>query len=142
MKVDKYNMNEEGLNRFFGPLEARIMERVWETGKASIKEVQELLDRESPISFNAVMTVMNRLCEKGHLIRLAKQSRGQVSYYSAVQTKEQFLNEQTRVLADGLMTDFGALVVNHLIDSLDQADPQSIERLEQKLREMKSRGES
>nr|WP_144932674.1 MULTISPECIES: BlaI/MecI/CopY family transcriptional regulator [Paenibacillaceae] len=135
-------MNEEGLNRFFGPLEARIMERVWQTGRASIKEVQEMLCKEAPISFNAVMTVMNRLCEKGHLNRLAKRSRGEVSYYAAVQTKEQFLSEQTKELANGLITDFGPLVVNHLIDSLDQADPELIERLEQKLHEMRRRNET
>ncbi|SHE10869.1 copper transport repressor, CopY/TcrY family [Chlamydia abortus] len=135
-------MNEEGLNRFFGPLEARIMERVWQTGRASIKEVQEMLCKEAPISFNAVMTVMNRLCEKGHLNRLAKRSRGEVSYYAAVQTKEQFLSEQTKELANGLITDFGPLVVNHLIDSLDQADPELIKRLEQKLHEMRRRNET
>lgn len=135
-------MNEEGLNRFFGPLEARIMERVWQTGRASIKEVQEMLCKEAPISFNAVMTVMNRLCEKGHLNRLAKRSRGEVSFYAAVQTKEQFLSEQTKELANGLITDFGPLVVNHLIDSLDQADPELIKRLEQKLHEMRRRNET
>jgi len=136
MKVPRIKVNEEGLNRFFGPLEARIMRIIWESGELSIKEVQRILNEESPISFNAVMTVMNRLAEKGHL---AKRARGRSTYFRAVQTKEQFLAEQTRAVTLGLIEEFGDLVVNHMIEALEQADPASIRKLEQKLMELKNR---
>lgn len=31
MKIKKFNMHEQGLNHFFGPLEARIMDITWAT---------------------------------------------------------------------------------------------------------------
>jgi predicted transcriptional regulator len=134
MKIQKFNMNEDGLNRFFGPLEARIMDTVWSSGETSIKEVQAVLNEESEISFNAVMTVMNRLLEKGHL---SKKTKGRGSVYIAVQTKDRFIMEQTRAVTQGLIHDFGDLVVNHLVDSLQDADPELIIKLENKLKELK-----
>lgn len=140
MKIKKINVSEEGLNRFFGPLEARIMEIIWSSKALSIKEVHSALNQESPISFNAVMTVMNRLYEKGHLEKTSSgKGRGRVSFYEASQPKEQFLVEQTKAVTDGLIQEFGDLVVNHMIDALDEADPDLILRLEQKLSQMKSR---
>ncbi len=67
MSVNKYNFNGEGLNRFFGALEARIMDAIWASGELSIKQVQERINLENPISFNAVNTVMNRLVEKKNI---------------------------------------------------------------------------
>lgn len=136
MNVNRFHMNEEGLNRFFGSLEARIMEYLWQSGDSNIKEVQETLNAKQPISFNAVMTVMNRLCDKGHLI---KKNRGRLTYFQPVQSKEQFLYEQTKVVTEGLMGDYGDLVVNHMLDSLEQADSILIDKLEKRLDEMKKR---
>jgi len=140
MKVKKFNVSGEGLNRFFGPLESRIMEIIWSSPALSIKEVHAIIDQESPLSFNTVMTVLNRLHEKGHLNKTsAGKGRGRGSCFSAKQTKEQFLLEQTKAVADGLFQEFGDLVVNHMIDTLEDADPQLIEKLEQKLNQMRSR---
>lgn len=69
MKIRKFKMNESGLNRFFGPLEAKIMDILWSDLEMTIKEVQLVLDREKLTNFNTVMTVMNRLVEKGILQR-------------------------------------------------------------------------
>ena len=136
MKVNKMNLYEEGLNRFFGPLEARIMQKIWDSGESSIKEVQQFLNEMSPISFNAIMTVMNRLWEKGHL---KKQVHGRSSYFEAIQTKEQFLVEQTKAVTRGLMEEFGNIIVNQMIESLDRVEPESLKKLEAKLNEMKRR---
>ena len=132
------NLYEEGLNRFFGPLEARIMQKIWDSGESSIKEVQQFLNEVNPISFNAIMTVMNRLWEKGHL---KKQVIGRSSYFEAIQTKEQFIVEQTKAVTNGLMQEFGDLIVNQMIESLDHVEPESIKRLEDKLNEMKRRSQ-
>lgn len=67
MFTQNYKLNEQGLNHFFGPLEAKIMEIIWNKPDRTIKEVQQQLSEESSINFNTVMTVMNRLVEKGHL---------------------------------------------------------------------------
>ncbi|SNU98554.1 CopY family transcriptional regulator [Bacillus pumilus] len=60
MKIPSFKYNEKGLNRFFGPLEGRIMEILYEGEDMPIKEVQQKLSDEKPINFNTVMTVLNR----------------------------------------------------------------------------------
>lgn len=138
--VKKMNVNEEGLNRFFGPLEAKIMNVLWLSDGMSIKDVQSIVNEESPISFNAVMTVMNRLLDKGHLKKTTTgKGRARNSLFVPVQSKEQFLLEQTKAVTQGLIQEFGDLVVNHMIEALDEADPKLLEKLQQKLDTMKSR---
>ncbi|HEY0829328.1 MAG TPA: BlaI/MecI/CopY family transcriptional regulator [Bacilli bacterium] len=140
MKVKKFNVSEVGLNHFFGPLEARIMGIIWSSDGISIKDVQGILSGENPISFNAVMTVMNRLLEKGHLKKFTEGSgRGRISCYQPVQSKEQFLMEQTQAVTFGLIQEYGDLVVNHMIDALEGANPEMIAKLQMKLNEVKSR---
>ncbi|MHC2179905.1 hypothetical protein ACVLD2_000255 [Paenibacillus sp. PvR052] len=56
-----------------------------------------------------------------------------------MQSKDQFLSEQTKAVTYGLIQEYGGLVVNHLIDALDHADEGLITRLEHKINEMKSR---
>ena len=69
MLIRKFKINESGLNRFFGPLEAKIMDILWNDVEMTIKDVQQVLDKEKVTNFNTVMTVMNRLVEKGILKR-------------------------------------------------------------------------
>ncbi|CAM3471606.1 MULTISPECIES: BlaI/MecI/CopY family transcriptional regulator [Paenibacillaceae] len=138
--VKKFNVNEEGLNRFFGPLEAKIMNILWLSDGMSIKDVQSILNQESPISFNTVMTVMNRLLEKGHLSKDTRgKGRNRVTVFEPVQTKEQFLHVQTKAVTDGLIQEFGDLVVGHMIDALEDADSELINKLSDKLNQLKSR---
>lgn len=138
--VKKFNVNEEGLNRFFGPLEAKIMNILWLSDGMSIKDVQSILNQESPISFNTVMTVMNRLLEKGHLSKDTRgKGRNRVTVFEPVQTKEQFLHVQTKAVTDALIQEFGDLVVGHMIDALEDADSELINKLSDKLNQLKSR---
>lgn len=138
MRINRINVNDEGLNRFFGPLEARIMELLWSSGELSIREVQSVLSREEPISVNAVMTVMNRLLKKGHLVKAADRAgRDRGATFKPVLGKEQFLDEQMRAVSQGLVQEYGDLIVTHMIDALDGADPGIVAKLEQKINEMK-----
>ncbi|MFV1008473.1 BlaI/MecI/CopY family transcriptional regulator [Bacillus cereus] len=134
MFTQNYKLNEHGLNHFFGPLEAKIMEIIWSTEGITIKEVQQKLSEESPVNFNTVMTVMNRLVEKLHL---EKQTVKRSGIYRAIQTKEEFLSNQTKKMTQELVREFGDLVITHMIDELEQADPNLIKKLEDKLNQLK-----
>lgn len=139
MQIKRMNVDSHGLNRFFGPLESKIMDILWSSSPLSIREVQSILTQESSITINAVMTVMNRLVEKGHLTKATVGTgRARVAKYTPLLTKEQFLAEQMKVVSQGLIQEYGSLVVTHMIDALDDVDPEVISRLEQKLSEMKS----
>ncbi|MCZ8522088.1 MULTISPECIES: BlaI/MecI/CopY family transcriptional regulator [Paenibacillus] len=134
MRIGKPGYHQRGLERFFGPLEAKIMEILWAHPHQSIKDVQIRLEKEKDLNYNTVMTVMNRLLEKGVL---TKTMAGRTSMYSPVESKAGFLENQSKEISHNLVEDFGPLVVNHMLDALDDADPQLLAKLEQKIKELK-----
>lgn len=127
-------MNENGLNRFFGPLEAKIMEILWNHEEMSIKDVQRILEQEKMTNFNTVMTVMNRLVEKGIL---QKRAEGRSSLFKPVQSRIDFLNAQSKEMTHELMDEFGNVVVSHMLDALEEVDEDLVAKLEQKIMELK-----
>jgi predicted transcriptional regulator len=134
MSIKNFRYDQIGLNRFFGPLEAKIMDILWEGKEKSIKEVQQIIEKEKSINFNTVMTVMNRLLEKN---LLEKRVEGRTSLYKPIKTKEEFIEEQSKKLTENLLDEFGGVVVNHMLDSLKDVDQKLLEKLEQKLDQLK-----
>ncbi|MGE1103547.1 BlaI/MecI/CopY family transcriptional regulator [Peribacillus simplex] len=134
MNIKNFKYDEVGLNRFFGPLEANIMEYLWDKDEQSIKSVQKSLELDKPINFNTVMTVMNRLVEKGIL---EKRSEGRLSLFRPVQSKAEFLEEQSKKLTENLLNEFGGAVISHMLDAMQDADQGLIEKLEQKIQSLK-----
>lgn len=134
MSIKNFRYDQIGLNRFFGPLEAKIMDILWEGKEKSIKEVQQIIEKEKSINFNTVMTVMNRLLEKN---LLEKRVEGRTSLYKPIKTKEEFIEEQSKKLTENLLDEFGGVVVNHMLDSLTDVDQKLLEKLEQKLDQLK-----
>ncbi|AMM93267.1 BlaI/MecI/CopY family transcriptional regulator [Peribacillus simplex] len=134
MNIKNFKYDEVGLNRFFGPLEANIMEYLWDKNEQSIKAVQQSLELDKPINFNTVMTVMNRLVEKGIL---EKRSEGRLSLFRPVQSKAEFLEEQSKKLTENLLDEFGGAVISHMLDAMKDADQGLIEKLEQKIQSLK-----
>jgi len=131
MNHERRSQSQRGLERFFGPLEAKIMDILWSEPNQSIKDVQRKLEKDKDLNFNTVMTVMTRLLDKGVL---KKNVVGRTSLFSPVESKERFLDKQSKELSQRLVEDFGPLVVNHMLDALDRADEELIEKLEQKLK--------
>lgn len=134
MRIRKFKINESGLNRFFGPLEAKILDVLWNDGERTIKEVQQVLEKEKVTNFNTVMTVMNRLTEKGVL---QKRTEGRSSLYKPVTSRTEFLNTQSREMTNELMEEFGSVVVSHMLDALEDVDDDLVAKLEKKIKELK-----
>ncbi|MEI4768990.1 BlaI/MecI/CopY family transcriptional regulator [Psychrobacillus sp. FJAT-51614] len=134
MLIRKFNKNESGLNRFFGPLEAKIMDILWNNCEMTIKNVQQVLDREKGTNFNTVMTVMNRLVEKEIL---QKRTEGRSSLYKPVLSRDQFLHTQSKEMTNELMDEFGTVVVSHMLDALEDVDDDLVAKLEKKIKELK-----
>ncbi|WP_239616617.1 BlaI/MecI/CopY family transcriptional regulator [Cohnella mopanensis] len=134
MNIKSFKYNEVGLNRFFGTLEAKVMELLWEADEMSIKDVQAKLERNKPVNFNTVMTVMNRLVDKGILV---KRTQARLSLYRPNQSKMRFIDEQSKRLTENLFEEFGGLVVNHMIDVLKDVDQELLDELELKIQQLK-----
>ncbi|MEW4372068.1 BlaI/MecI/CopY family transcriptional regulator [Paenibacillus kandeliae] len=136
MKIKKFNVGATGLDRFFGPLEAQIMNVLWEAQHPlTIKEVQTVISQSKPLNFNTVMTVMNRLVDKG---ALSRHIEGKSFHYVPSESRADFLNNQSRELTHELMEEFGSLAVNHMVDVLEEVDPKLIQALEDKIKQWKN----
>ena len=56
--------------RAFGELEAVVMDHIWSSDEPlTVREVLSLLERQPPLAYTTVLTVMDNLHRKGHLQR-------------------------------------------------------------------------
>lgn len=73
----------------FGDLEAAIMDVMWAAGQPlRVREVADELNRERPLAFNTVQTVMEILFRKGWLDR---QKNGRAYWYVTVRSREDYV---------------------------------------------------
>ncbi|UKS25195.1 BlaI/MecI/CopY family transcriptional regulator [Paenibacillus sp. HWE-109] len=141
MKRMGYRMEEEGVNRFLGSLESLIMELMWESGDwMNVQQLRESLKSEQVYSVNTIMTVLNRLFDKGILDKQAAgRGRNKLAHFKVMVSREDFIMEQTRNVTEGLIKDFGEVVVAHMMDVVEELDPDLLRKVEQMLQEAKMR---
>ena len=117
MQIHAFRLNQRGLTRLFGELEAKIMRAVWSLEEATVQDVVNRLGKRA--NYKTVMTVMNRLVEKSVLER-RKVSRAFV--YKPHFTQEQLMARLSREVLDGLMADFSPGVLAQFVDAVAESD--------------------
>ena len=108
--------------RPLGTLEQLVMDRIWSWGRpVAVREVLEDLQRERPLAYTTVMTVMDNLRRKG---LLSREKDGRAYLYRPAQTREQhtaaFMGE---VLAGGADT---SVTLLHFLDHIPPAEVASL----------------
>ncbi len=131
--VHSFKLDQRGLARVFGELEAQIMEVVWDLGEPTVQDVCDRLGEE--FNYKTVMTVMNRLVEKDVLKR-RRESRA--FCYSAAESREEFLGHISRNVVDGLLQDFGDLAIAQFVNAMDTVDSEQLAALERMIRARKA----
>lgn len=130
LPVHTFRINQQGLARVFGELEAQVMEAVWSLEEPTVQAVCDHLGPEH--HYKTVMTVLNRLVEKGALIR---RRRSRAFVYLPGQSRELFLSRVTRAVMGGLVRDFGSVAVAQFVEMLDEIDPEQLAELERLVQE-------
>ncbi len=126
-RIRSFNLAKQGLGRVLGSLEAEIMDILWARKReTTIREVWERIRLTRPIAFNTVMTVMNRLVDKGLLER---RSGPRAYWFRPAQTKESFLEDISRQVAEELVQDFGEAVIAPFVEALGKVNPDYLEAL-------------
>lgn len=120
-----------------GELEMAIMKVLWERKEATGKEVWEALKGKRDIAITTVLTVIERLFQKGFVDKL--KDEGPFTFRPAV-AKDEFAREASKkVLLDFIELSSGSTMVSFL-DALTEVDPEGIDRLtafiEKKRKEM------
>ncbi|MGV0023973.1 BlaI/MecI/CopY family transcriptional regulator [Phormidesmis priestleyi] len=115
-----------------GPLEAEILQIIWDLGSVTVKDVHDriLADPDRELAYTSVTTVLNRLTKKGWLA-CDKQNRS-FSWRPLLSKGEakalQAYEQLNQFLAVG-----NPDVVAAFADSLDQASVEQLEAIAQKL---------
>ncbi|MEU0715725.1 BlaI/MecI/CopY family transcriptional regulator [Streptomyces lavendulocolor] len=101
--------------RAFGELEAQIMAVVWQSGEpVSVRSLTNALNNERPLAYTTVMTVTERLREKGWLTRTKE---GRSYRYSAARSAEDYTAELMQQALDASEDRTTALA--RFVDGLD-----------------------
>ena len=108
-----------------GPLEAEILNIVWEFGCATVKDIHDriLSDPDRELAYTSVTTVLNRLTKKGWLVC---DKEGRAFYYRPTITKQQAQAIEAQEHLHRFLTVGSPEIVAAFADNLDAA---SVERL-------------
>jgi predicted transcriptional regulator len=131
-----FRPQEKGLRKVFGDLEAEIMEVIWSLGRATVADVHKVLEGQREIAYTTIKTVMGRLAEKGHLRRTTVE---RAHLYTPRKSRDGFLREVSDAVLAGLFNEFGQPIAAHLLESISQWDPASLDRLERLIEERRAR---
>lgn len=124
--VQAFKLDQRGLARVFGELEAQIMDAIWELDEPTVGDVCDYLGED--YHYKTVMTVMNRLVDKGVLSR---QRIGRAYSYTPCDGRDVFLARVSRNVVEGLLEDFGDLAIAQFISAVDRIDSAQLAELQE-----------
>lgn len=119
---------KKGWKKFFGELEASILEIMWKLQNASVQDVLDNLPDEKDLAYTTVMTVMDRLSKKGLLER---EKQGRKFIYTPSYSKKKLEKKMFNSLFTSLLKDWGKPALAHFIDSVSKEDIKALDELEQ-----------
>lgn len=112
--------------RRLGDLEAVVMEILWSTeGSLRVRDVLERLERDPPLAYTTILTVMDNLHRKGFLTR---DRAGRAYRYQPAQGRAEFTAE----VMHELLSESGD-TSSTLLTFIDQMSPVEIARLKRAL---------
>jgi predicted transcriptional regulator len=115
-----------------GPLEAEILNIVWELSSATVKDVHDriLADPDRELAYTSVTTVLRRLTEKGWL---ACDKQGRAFYWRPLVTKQQAQVIQAHEQLHRFLAVGNPDVVAAFADSLDCASVEQLKAIAQRI---------
>lgn len=127
-KCRNLRLDEDGLAKALGPLEADVMEAVWSRASATVRDVREAIRGRKRYSFNTVMTIMNRLVAKG---LLAKRSVDGTFAYAAKISRKDFIRDINRSVVGALLKDGTLFQAAAFIDAVRECSEEELRLLRQ-----------
>ncbi len=112
-------VNNAKVNYVLGELESEVMNIIWQQKTAiSVKQVVIILQKRRKIAYTTVMTIMNRLVEKGLLKQ--ENSDTKAFLYPPVYSKRQFLSKTAREIIKNVVSKFGDTAIAHFANEVDK----------------------
>lgn len=116
-----------------GSLESKVMEIVWRKGRMSVREVYEILASNREVAYTTVLTVMQRLSEKGLLARIVE---GRSHIYAPTFTREEYFTTLFGSFLSELGQSAAARTLVHFVDETE--DDELLAELERLIHERRT----
>lgn len=124
---DTVRLSAEGLAKVLGDLEARVMRAVWDLARPSpARAVHERVVRHHEVALLTVITVLNKLVDKGLLSRA---KRDDLLHYQPRWSEEEFMAHASRRVVEGVLSFGPDVVAASLVDVLAERDPERLAEL-------------
>lgn len=128
---------EQKVGKVLGELESEVMEIIWRsTDPVLVREVAEYLQKKRKIAYTTVMTIMNRLVNKG---LLSRKQDGRAYLYKGAVSKDKFLTRISRQIIKNFVASFGDAAVAHFVEEVGKLSPVKRTKLRRLLKEAKKR---
>ena len=109
------------VGKVLGELESDIMEIIWQSKEPiSVRTVTQSLQKKRQIAYTTVMTIMNRLVEKG---LLSRKQEGRAYLYKGAVSKDKFLTRISRQIIKNFIANFGDVAIAHFAQEVDKLVP-------------------
>ncbi len=106
VKLDQINISNDGLTKFFSPIEAAILRALWSGGEMTTSELTE----KTNVPLTSVAGTLDRLVKAGYTTRRTESVNGRVRYvYEPTFSEEEAATEITTKILDSLVDAFGPL---------------------------------
>jgi predicted transcriptional regulator len=133
LPIQTFKLDEQGLTHIFGELEAKLVGAIWAMGQASVQEVIDYLGGN--LNYKTIMTVLNRLTEKGILRR---HKSGRAFIYTATVSREDLLAGVFDQIVRGMFTpEFRSIALAQIIETAETLDPQILDDISHLIQQRK-----
>ena len=126
MKIS-FRPAKKGVAQILGDLESEVMKQVWKQPGSAARQVQKELAEERPLAYTTIVTILDRLYQKGLLTRARD---GKAFRYSPSISREEFNKAVTRDVLQGLLKEDSRPIISTFVD-LVSTEPELLSQLEE-----------
>ena len=119
-----------------GELQLQVMSVLWRLGEANVEQVRTALPKRSRGAYTTVQTVLNRLVERGLLVR---HKQGNSYLYAPKLTESEYLSRSIERTLSAASAEARQVALAELIGNLDQGELSDLRKLARKIEKGRKR---
>ena len=119
-----------------GELQAQILTALWRLGAGTVEEVRQELPPRYRSAYNTVQTVLNRLSERGLMVR---KREGHAFVYRPRFSEAEYLSRSIASTLAGASSEARQAALAQIIGGLERAEREELQRLAQEAEARKRR---
>lgn len=111
------------------PAETEVMDKLWQLGSATVRDVHEAMLPERDAAYNTVLTLLRILRDKGFV---TSRRKGRADVYRPAISREKMGRRSLREVVDRFFSGSAAALVSGLLDA-EKPDAEEIRRIRREI---------